>query len=749
MPSLVIYHTGGTQEEREVIGQLTLGRLDENDVVLAESGVSRRHARFFMEGDELWVEDLGSANGTFVDGEMISSPVLLKNKAQVLIGDCEIVVHLKQAKERDENTRPKVVVSENWDERTVGSEKVAAIIKKQAAQARLVCVSAPAEGESFELVGTCVVGRALGSEIRVDDTSISRRHAEIVVRADGSIWLTDLGSANGTSVNDEPICEATPLSDGDVVHFGTVEMHVQMETAQATQKSRRNVPAKRPERRLAASRREEGAGGEKAKVVVARKAPLQKKMLFIVAGAVVVFLLGAVILKWVLSSSPPPLPKNPDFPPGSFPPPKSSDEVELERALRECRQYLQSSAPDYRRAAEACDRALDIDPIHEEANKLKQRISVESGCSSHFDKGMQALEFEPEKALDLFSKIDPACKEYQQRAVEPAERARNKVEDKVKEECDGYTKVKSWRLAYEKCSLYMNLVCPKMSEEELYPPGGKQLTLEKPRNKNQWQPLNVYYRNFLLARSKADPHTLEWRCPNPKRVNPRELLSEDKREKAKELLEQRLQHKDFVQAVLSYYDGKTQDALNKLAAIKSNMQKADLHEEVTRMQVLVRQVDAFFNEGMAFLEKANVRDAAERFQNVLDKDKMLMLGEISGMSELEEKAALDNYLKSFFRNSVMDDMPKTCLKMGTDWRDRNDARRACQIWKVGYYFNKNNTDLLSALTRYCTNYANELLKKVSSCSDLQEVLEYAVEGDGLRQKVEKLQVDRNCSRSLF
>jgi two-component system cell cycle response regulator len=53
----------------KVGGELVIGRSSEASVRLEDDGVSRRHARVFSIGEELWIEDLGSANGTIVNGE--------------------------------------------------------------------------------------------------------------------------------------------------------------------------------------------------------------------------------------------------------------------------------------------------------------------------------------------------------------------------------------------------------------------------------------------------------------------------------------------------------------------------------------------------------------------------------------------------------------------------------------------------------------------------------------------------------
>jgi two-component system response regulator HydG len=64
-----------------------------------------------------------------------------------------------------------------------------------------------------------IIGREEGCSIRVDDHIVSRRHCE-VRRREGVIYLRDLGSSNGTFVNDEPVREAL-LSLGDEIRVGS------------------------------------------------------------------------------------------------------------------------------------------------------------------------------------------------------------------------------------------------------------------------------------------------------------------------------------------------------------------------------------------------------------------------------------------------------------------------------------------------------------------------------------------------
>src|SRR5579884_1572860 len=85
---------------------------------------------------------------------------------------------------------------------------------------RLTVVEPEAQrGESFELADELTVGRAAGCGVRVEDAYTSNIHARLY-RRDGSLWLEDLGSTNGTWVNGERVDGATRLSRGDVLQVG-------------------------------------------------------------------------------------------------------------------------------------------------------------------------------------------------------------------------------------------------------------------------------------------------------------------------------------------------------------------------------------------------------------------------------------------------------------------------------------------------------------------------------------------------
>jgi hypothetical protein len=83
----------------------------------------------------------------------------------------------------------------------------------------LVIKKGPDAGMSFTIDrDNIVIGRHPGSDIFLDDITVSRRHAEIR-RSDGDFVLTDTGSLNGTYLNRERV-ESTVLKNGDEIQIG-------------------------------------------------------------------------------------------------------------------------------------------------------------------------------------------------------------------------------------------------------------------------------------------------------------------------------------------------------------------------------------------------------------------------------------------------------------------------------------------------------------------------------------------------
>ena len=71
----------------DILGPVVVGRSPSSDIVVDEPFVSATHARFTLQGPALVLEDLGSTNGTMVNGHLIDQPVTLRDGDEVQTGD--------------------------------------------------------------------------------------------------------------------------------------------------------------------------------------------------------------------------------------------------------------------------------------------------------------------------------------------------------------------------------------------------------------------------------------------------------------------------------------------------------------------------------------------------------------------------------------------------------------------------------------------------------------------------------------
>jgi adenylate cyclase len=115
-----------------------------------------------------------------------------------------------------------------------------------------------ANGTSFELGDFSLIGRTDGATIRLPDSSISRQHATIR-REDRDFWIVDLGSANGSYVNNIALTSARVLRHGDRVQFGTAVLVFQQFDAPESgafaldAKTQISIAAPAPARNIAAT----------------------------------------------------------------------------------------------------------------------------------------------------------------------------------------------------------------------------------------------------------------------------------------------------------------------------------------------------------------------------------------------------------------------------------------------------------------------------------------------------------------
>ena len=114
------------------------------------------------------------------------------------------------------------------------------------ASAILQITSGEHAGQTFLMEGPMTVGRDTGVQIRINDRSISRKHARIEQR-DGSFYVVDLGSQNGTKL-DGAIVTESPLPDTCKLQFGGIEADFNVVSGETAPAAQMPVPVSAPDR---------------------------------------------------------------------------------------------------------------------------------------------------------------------------------------------------------------------------------------------------------------------------------------------------------------------------------------------------------------------------------------------------------------------------------------------------------------------------------------------------------------------
>lgn len=206
----------GHPERRLVLAQgiTHLGRAEDNELVLPDAGVSRKHARIKHEGSILLIEDLGSGNGVWFRGNRVER-MDLKDGDQVYIDPFTLTFRV-QARQRA------VVISASTSAAVAAPQPAPATPVGPRPRGQLTTLSGPKLQPVYPLRDPITsLGRSNQRDIILFDPASSRLQAEILIQ-DGGFWIKDGGSANGTFLNGEP-ARSQRLKDGDRIRIGGTE----------------------------------------------------------------------------------------------------------------------------------------------------------------------------------------------------------------------------------------------------------------------------------------------------------------------------------------------------------------------------------------------------------------------------------------------------------------------------------------------------------------------------------------------
>ncbi|MFE7272835.1 FHA domain-containing protein [Streptomyces sp. NPDC057623] len=256
MPELVLELNGRTWT-LDASRPYALGRDPQGDIVLDDARVSWRHATISWSGRSWVIEDHGSTNGTFVQGQRIhhleigpGAAVHLGNATDgprlSLTGSAAGVASPQAQPQQQpyaaqganpgwapqapaqqapqQHAQPQQAPQAGWQQ----PQQAAAHIPQQqgpgggAGAPPVYGDRSPTTFHQFAVGRVMRIGRALENELVVSDLQVSRHHAEFHSTPDGRMEIRDLGSHNGTYVNGQPIAKGGSqlLGPADVVGVG-------------------------------------------------------------------------------------------------------------------------------------------------------------------------------------------------------------------------------------------------------------------------------------------------------------------------------------------------------------------------------------------------------------------------------------------------------------------------------------------------------------------------------------------------
>jgi len=238
MPKLVLKFEQSVLKEVSVGSkEISIGRAPDNGLIIDNPAVSNYHARVFNEEGRLMLEDFGSLNGTFVNGQRIKM-VTLKAGDSVLVGKHSIVVTDSREPEgfADPYSQPKpfapkineTVMLDTKDRRNFLQQVAAGGENAQVSPSRIKLASLIVkEGKTDQREyilsdKLAVIGKSAMATVKLKGWFKPRVAAQISRREDNSYYIGPADKA--PLVNGSVVTHPTKLSSGDVIEVAGVQL---------------------------------------------------------------------------------------------------------------------------------------------------------------------------------------------------------------------------------------------------------------------------------------------------------------------------------------------------------------------------------------------------------------------------------------------------------------------------------------------------------------------------------------------
>jgi len=241
MPTLKLSFGNSVLRELAISTEpVDIGRSPQSDIFIDNPAVSFHHAKIFNQTGLYYVQDLGSLNGTFLNGIRIAQAPLTHGDT-VTVGKHTIRFSLDRPGEKPQPqpSQPKPAAAEEEAPKLTGTMVLDTKMRRELQEkfekglAAASTASAPRMGKLTVLKGrttekeflltskTSMVGKSAGCAVRLKGW-FAPKMAALIEKRDQTYSLSPAGTK--VSVNGQPLTAKVELKDGDLVTVGKVEM---------------------------------------------------------------------------------------------------------------------------------------------------------------------------------------------------------------------------------------------------------------------------------------------------------------------------------------------------------------------------------------------------------------------------------------------------------------------------------------------------------------------------------------------
>lgn len=209
---------------------LSVGRLEDNDIVIENLAVSGHHAKVDSVGERFLLTDLNSKNGTFVNEQQITAPHWLQHGDVIIIGKHFLVFSYSPGEMPEQAggdvQETMVMDTEAYRKMKAAREQAASPPTAKTAAAEpvgLLSFLSGGEGEVELSKKLTKIGKNASSDIVVSGLTIGQTAATISKRPNG-YYLSYVGGMAKPRVNGETVRDSVLLKQFDTIELGSLKM---------------------------------------------------------------------------------------------------------------------------------------------------------------------------------------------------------------------------------------------------------------------------------------------------------------------------------------------------------------------------------------------------------------------------------------------------------------------------------------------------------------------------------------------